>query len=218
MYSLAVLALKVGGKVVNKWLWEQWVEPEGEILKMMTALLVREQIRVVLENHIYTANGKLYRQLKGGPIGLAVTTVLAETLMRVFDVRYKERLEEVRLDPSLRKRYVDDLDLAASKVEAGSVVIEEEGRLRIEVREGESNDEGDCARTARLYKYIANRILPKSVEMEEDIGSNHNDGYIPILDTKMKVINNKIRFKFYSKPMATKRLYGIGVPSLLETQ
>ena len=90
---------------------------------MMTALLVREQIRVVLDNHLYTANGKLYRQLKGGPIGLAVTTVLAETLMRVFDVRYKERLEEVRLDPSLRKRYVDDLDLAASKVEAGSMVI-----------------------------------------------------------------------------------------------
>ena len=90
---------------------------------MMTALLVREQKRVVLENHLYTANGKLYRQLKGGPIDLAVTTVLAETLMRVFDVRYKERLEEVRLDPSLRKRYVDDLDLAASKVEAGSMVI-----------------------------------------------------------------------------------------------
>ena len=74
MYSLPVLALKVGGKVVNKWLWEQWVEPEGEILKIMTDLLVREQIRVVLENHLYTANGKLYRQLKGGPISLGVIT------------------------------------------------------------------------------------------------------------------------------------------------
>ena len=49
--------------------------------------------------------------------------------------------------------------------------------------------------------------MPKSVVMEEDIPENHPDGYLPILDCKMKieVIDgiNVIRYKFYKKPMAT---------------
>ena len=43
--------------------------------------------------------------------------------------------------------------------------------------------------------------------MEEDNPENHSDGYLPILDCKMKMEfvdgNNVIRYKFYKKPMAT---------------
>ena len=53
----------------DKWIWEEWIEPHGEILQKMSALMVRELVRVVLSNHVYIADGKLYLQQKGGPIG-----------------------------------------------------------------------------------------------------------------------------------------------------
>ena len=54
----------------EKWIWDEWIEPNGEILQQMSALMIRELVRATLSNHVYIADGKLYLQLKGGPIGL----------------------------------------------------------------------------------------------------------------------------------------------------
>ena len=62
---------------------------------------------------------------------------------------------------------------------------------------------------------MANTIRP-AIQMEGDCGSRHQDGYIPVLDLKMKtiLIHQKeqegtpeimfyqISFKFFKKPMA----------------
>ena len=55
------------------------------MLEDMKGLLVREIVTILMENHIYTAGGKIYRQGKGGPIGLAITTALAEVILVIFD-------------------------------------------------------------------------------------------------------------------------------------
>ena len=39
------------------------------------------------------------------------------------------------------------------------------------------------AASARIYREVANTILPSSVRMKEDVPSNHPSGAIPILDT-----------------------------------
>ena len=69
-----------------------------------------------LTNHIYTVSGKLFRQLLGGPIGLALTTILAEILMREFDHRYSKKLDSLNLSLELNKRYVDDLNVLTESV------------------------------------------------------------------------------------------------------
>ena len=56
------------------------------------------------------------------------------------------------------------------------------------------------AASAAVFKEIANTILPRSIKMVEDTPGKHASGFLPILDTQMKVENGKIIFKHYKKP------------------
>ena len=40
--------------------WEDWEEPQGDKLKEMFALVMREQVQTIITNHVYTFGGKLY--------------------------------------------------------------------------------------------------------------------------------------------------------------
>ena len=64
--------------------------------------MISELVRATLSNNVYIADGKLYLQQKGGPIGLKITTVLAELLMSCFDYKYGRKLRELELTPELR--------------------------------------------------------------------------------------------------------------------
>ena len=57
--------------------------------------------------------------------------------------------------------------------------------------------------SAMVFKQIANTILPKSIRMVEDTPHNHSNGYLPILDTEMKVANGRFTHRHYAKPMAS---------------
>ena len=57
--------------------------------------------------------------------------------------------------------------------------------------------------SARVFREIANTILPRSVRMVEDTPWNHQSGYLPILDTEMKVEDGRYIHRHYSKPMAS---------------
>ena len=47
--------------VKEKWSWEHWIEPTGEVLQRMIAIMMREIVRMCLTNHIYNVNGKLFK-------------------------------------------------------------------------------------------------------------------------------------------------------------
>ena len=71
--------------------------------------------------------------------------------------------------------------------------------------------------TLSIMVAMANTIRP-AIQMEGDCDSNHQDGYIPVLDLKMKtvlihqsedvvkgtpeIMYYQVTFKFYKKPMA----------------
>ena len=70
----------------------------------------------------------------------------------------------------------------------------------IEARSEEDTDEA----LAREIKEIADTVMP-GIEMEVDIASNHSDGCLPILDMSVWLDSDgNIRYKHYSKPMASK--------------
>ena len=57
--------------------------------------------------------------------------------------------------------------------------------------------------SARIYREIANEVLPTSVRMKEDVPGNCPSGLLPILDTQVCVKDGRILFHHFSKPMAS---------------
>ena len=57
--------------------------------------------------------------------------------------------------------------------------------------------------SAKIFRQIANDILPKTIRMKEDIPGNHSTKCIPILDTQMEVVDGQIVHHYYSKPMSS---------------
>ena len=43
------------------------------------------------------------------------------------------------------------------------------------------------AASAAVFRTIANTIMPNSIDMVEDIPANHPSGWLPILDTEMRI-------------------------------
>ena len=109
--------------VKEKWVWEGWMSPCRVKRKLMLSLLFREQVRVMMTNHLYTFGGQLYRQGTGGPIGLKLTSTAARGVLRMFDREYKSKLADLKLELLLDKRYVDDKNKAAREVPADIDVV-----------------------------------------------------------------------------------------------
>ena len=61
-----------------------------------------------MKNHCFKFKGQLYRQEKGGSIGLDLTGVIAEIYMSWWDGQLAIRLREHRIYILFYTRYVDD--------------------------------------------------------------------------------------------------------------
>ena len=57
--------------------------------------MLKEALRVVLtvimKNHVYTFDGQIRKQIRGGPIGLKLTGVLAQIFMIWWDGEFTRR-------------------------------------------------------------------------------------------------------------------------------
>ena len=118
---------------------------------------------VVLQGHVYTAGGRLYKQVLRGPIGLALTTLIAEILMRKFDLKFEAKVISMGLEePPMKERYVDDVNTVREAIKTEEELVIMLSREGIEIKSAPvySNDN---EQTSCLYKCIANQILPKSV-------------------------------------------------------
>ena len=64
---------------------------------------------VVMNNHMYTFDGRIHRQESGGSIGLELTGNIAQVFMIWWDCTLKSHLAESGILVRLMKRYVDDV-------------------------------------------------------------------------------------------------------------
>ena len=76
---------------------EQWVCPKVKLTDENKKEIVAEVARIVtelmFENHLYTFGGKVYRQRKGGPIGLRGTCAIARLIMCNWDRGWLRTME-----------------------------------------------------------------------------------------------------------------------------
>ena len=57
-------------------------------------------------------------------------------------------------------------------------------------------------RTMNILKDISNQLDP-NIQMTIDVPSVHSNGRLPVLDLEVFLIENKIEFSFYKKPMSS---------------
>ena len=59
----------------EKWNWDLWQPPTMERQRERVAMLISKQVEVGVSNHIYCFNKLLFKQRRGGPIGLDLSLI-----------------------------------------------------------------------------------------------------------------------------------------------
>ena len=148
--------------------------PSKENEKKMFVAALRHVLMFVMRNHVYTFNDVIYRQSKGGPIGLELTGVLAQIFMVWWDRELKRIATTLGLEFYMYKRYVDDINLVMRVPPPGARYLN--GQLTIDndkIEEDRGRDGSE--RCMELVRSIADTIH-HSIQVEVDHPGNHPDG------------------------------------------
>ena len=86
-------------------------EPDDDAVRRMFTEAIKVVLSFIMENHLYTFDGQIKLQSKGGPIGLQLTGVLAQLFMVWWDRQFKIKMDENGLRLRVYKRYVDDINV-----------------------------------------------------------------------------------------------------------
>ena len=163
--------------------YEHWTNPLREPTNAERRKMIIEAVRIcltyILANHYYTFDNKIYKQQRGGPIGLDLTGTVAQIFMIWWDGEFMKRLTDLGIILHMLKRYVDDKNLVANALPPGTRYVN--GRLILE-------DPADMTaadeRTMKVIQNIGNDIHP-SIQLEIDYPSRNTDCKMPVLDLKL---------------------------------
>ena len=167
---------------------------------------IRTVLTVLLQTHTYEFAGVTRKQVRGGPIGMEITGVIAQVFMVWWDKEFRKRLDKVNVRLPLHERYIDDTNVVATKTEIGARY---DGEKLVCTEESRIEDEGvpDDKRTMLVLQSISTHIHP-SIRLTVDYPSNYPDGKVSMLDIKMwiETIDNqrRIMYEHYEKEMVTK--------------
>ena len=159
-------------------------EPDKKEKKRMVAEALKVVVKLIMNNHVYTFDGKKRKQNKGGPIGLDLTGDLAQIFMMWWEKEFLKKLEQQGVHVLLYKRYVDDIVLIMRSIDRKVEYVKEdnsEGKLQLGERE--SNEATDV-HTMKLLKRMGDDIHP-SIQLEYECPSMHEDKKLPVLDVKI---------------------------------
>ena len=84
----------------------------------MMSFAIGVSLRHVLKNHIFRFNNKIYKQTKGGAIGVGVAGDVANVFMIWWDRKLNQMLKQSDIEVQLNSRYVDDIVIVAKTVKA----------------------------------------------------------------------------------------------------
>ena len=153
--------------------YEPWIfnsdEPDDIQIRMMFCKTMEIIIMKALSLHDFIFNGKIYRQNRGGAIGLDLVGVIASIYMNDWDNRLVDILMKGNIVPKVYKRYVDDINLI------------------LEVPNDKFNDEKSVM---EFVQNEANKI-DKNIQVTYDYSKRYDDERLPVLDVKVWIGLNK---------------------------
>ena len=137
-------------------------------------------------------------------IGDSLTGAIASVFVLWWCREFKNKLAELNIFPDLLKVYVDDQTIVTKALPLGAKIVNNE--LVIDEQQAElDKDIPADVRTAKIFKEVSNSICD-FLQVTSDCPSQHESGYLPVLDIQVKVNNNRIVHKFYKKKISSKRV------------
>jgi len=177
----------------------------------------------VMTSHIYEFKIVKRLQLTEGATGLNLTGELADLIMLWWDMEFMKILSTLSIEVDLYGRFKDDGNLIVDEIPVGTIwnekfkelvylgnswnmPLNKEYKSLQEIYEQKmmkNNEE----HTMAILVQIANSIEPM-INFTADFPSNHQDLYLPVLDIKVKLDDQKEAvFNFYEKEMKSKRSF-----------
>ena len=169
-------------KVKEEERFKAWITPteipdEAKQRSMLTEAM-KIVLSVIMKNHIYNFNNEMRRQKEGGAIGMDITGELAKVFMVRWDKQFLQKLRDLGIDPSLYKRYVDDVNVSTDEIEEGMTY---ESGAQIQNQGGVESEIEPDMRTFNIIRDVGNE-LHSSIQLTRDVPSKHTDKKVPILD------------------------------------
>ena len=148
----------------------------------VVAKVVEIVIKAVMGNHVYTFAGKLYKQTKGGAIGLRLTGILARIRMDRWYRRMTLMIDDQVMRVFLMVKFVDDINLVMSSLGLGARWNNKSLQWSKEW-EKEDRIKGKLEDTVTMctFQAMANSMEPDLV-FTVDMCDDHLDGKVPMLD------------------------------------
>ena len=182
--------------------------PDARAKKEMLAVALSVAVKLIMKNHVYSFDGKMRKQSKGGPIGLDLTGDLAQIFMMWWDREFLRRLERQGIRVLLYKRYVDDIIIVFKAPDKRTKFVKEgqqKGRLVVST---EYSEKASDAHAMELLRLLGNDIHP-SIQLECEYPSMHGDNKLPLLDVKMWVTTlegkgTQLMHEYYQKKVASR--------------
>ena len=148
--------------------WSGWTKgkekPDSDTeIKRMVALALARSLEATLNNHVFCFENKLYRQTKGGAIGVGIAGDVASLFMVWWDRQLKKKLQDEGIKVRMYSRYVDDINIVCEAID-----------MKVEREEADET-------TIKSIQKIANKIH-KSIQVIVDYPSNHENRRMPVLD------------------------------------
>ena len=192
---------------------EQWVfpriEPTQSDKRKLLAAAAGVAVTQVFRLHLYKFGGRLFQQLRGGPIGLRVTACAARIRVGAWIREMQDLLTKSGIKVLLCGYYVDDIRIICEIIPYGFRWEEKERRLMFR-EEWEQEDKlkhpDKRVHTAQTLLPLFNGLnkdLQFTVETEADFPTNK----IPTLDYEMWLGEHdgkpRILYQLYRKPMSS---------------
>ena len=185
----------------NKWIKSKR-EPNKVEVKKMFAEVIAMITKVLMNHHVYEFAGELYIQEGNGSIGDEATGAISDLLMIWWDRKFKSKLNLLEINNKLLKRYIDDINGLFEAMKPGTEFKYDKLSINNEKAKLDENRKAELV-TMEVIGSIANSIDPM-LKFTVDVPSNHEDGKLPMLDTKVWIEEGQINFEFYQKEMKNK--------------
>ena len=144
--------------------------------KQMVAMAVEKLMLVSSQNHVYTFNGEIRLQAKGGAMGDSLTGALGSVFMLIWARRLREKMSVNNLTSYMMQVYVDDGNHINEAVPRGAKVVNDE--VVIDEDLADTDDRPGDLRTAEVVRDLANNIF-EFIKVTIDCPSLNPTGLMP---------------------------------------
>ena len=105
--------------IEDEWEYNKNHKPTEAEVREIVARVAEIGIRTIFENFCYRFGGKVFIQMKGGPIGVKVTMACARLVMINWGNMVKGSLKLASMEITLFACYVDNVRMGATSLRLG---------------------------------------------------------------------------------------------------